>query len=90
MKGDISADPKGLICEAFRIEGISEQDCRTIFFDWALGAPEGIDLSGLVRELHEFYADRFPGHPMTSVLAEGIEGTPAAPKRRRRTARRRQ
>ena len=87
MKGENSADPSGLIFEAFRIEGISERDCRTIFFDWALGVPEGFDLAALVRELHEFYADRHPGHPMISVLAEGLQAPAAVSKRRGRRAR---
>ena len=31
-------DPKGLIREAYRIEGISEPECRSIFMDWALSS----------------------------------------------------
>ena len=30
-------DAKGLIREAYRIEGISAPECRSIFLDWALG-----------------------------------------------------
>ena len=91
MKGEISADPAGLFFEAFRIEGVSERDCRTIFFDWALGVPEGADIAALVRELHELYADRYPGHPMVSVLAEGLATPVTASKRRdRRGGRRKQ
>ena len=30
------ADPKGLIREAFRIDGITASECRSIFVDWAL------------------------------------------------------
>jgi hypothetical protein len=29
-------DPKGLIREAFRIDGITDAECRSIFVDWAL------------------------------------------------------
>jgi hypothetical protein len=31
-----SRDPKGLIFEAFRIDGITDAECRSIFVDWAL------------------------------------------------------
>ena len=34
-RGD-ELDPKNLIREAYRIEGISEPECRSIFLDWAL------------------------------------------------------
>ena len=30
-------DPKGLIRESYRIEGIGPGECRTICLDWALG-----------------------------------------------------
>ena len=33
------ADPKGLIRESYRIEGITLPECRTIFFDWAIQIP---------------------------------------------------
>ena len=29
-------DPKGLIREAYRIDGIGAGECRSIFMDWAL------------------------------------------------------
>ncbi len=91
MKGDISADPTGLIFESFRIEGVSERDCRTIFFDWALGVPAGADIAALVRELHAHYANRYPNHPMVAVLAEGISAPVKPAKRRgRREIRRKQ
>ena len=28
-------DPKGLIRESYRIEGITLPECKTIFFDWS-------------------------------------------------------
>ena len=30
------ADPKGLVRESYRIEGITPGECRSIFMDWAL------------------------------------------------------
>ena len=29
-------DPKGLIADAYRIDGIDKAECRSIFLDWAL------------------------------------------------------
>ena len=66
-----SADPKGLIQEAYNIEGISEQDCRSIFFEWTFGTDVGNELSDLVNSLHQYYMDKYPSHPMTKILAEG-------------------
>jgi len=37
MKGD-ARDPRGLIREAYKIDGITASQCRSIFLDWALGA----------------------------------------------------
>lgn len=74
-KGD-ATDPKGLIAEAFRIEGITYEECRSIFLDWALAVPVDADSPTLIRALLE----RHPvaGHPMTQVLTEGLSaaGTP--------------
>ena len=37
-KGDEN-DPKGLISEAYNIDGITAGECRSIFLDWALAFP---------------------------------------------------
>ncbi|WP_112322661.1 hypothetical protein [Oceanibium sediminis] len=84
MKGDHEGDPTGLIYEAYRIEGITGPDCRTIFFDWAMGVPAGRDQRALVESLIAHYAPDHPDHPMTEVLREGLETPPP----RRRGARR--
>ena len=39
-KGELGADPRGLILEAYRMD-LGPEDCRTVFLDWALGLPEG-------------------------------------------------
>ncbi len=73
-------DPKGLIFEAYRIEGIDDKQCRTIFLDWALGRPEGeaeVQLAALI----EAYAMDAPDHPMTAILREGM-ATLAGPRKR--------
>lgn len=80
MKGD-ARDPRGLIQEAFRIEGIGAPECRSIFLDWALGVPQGVDSQAEIRALLEQYKSEPQDHPMTHVLQEALKS--AAPPRRR-------
>ena len=68
-------DPKGLIREAYRIEGIGKPECRSIFLDWALSVDATPDAIRTMLERHGV-----EGHPMTAVLREGLE---VAPKGRR-------
>lgn len=77
-KGD-ATDPKGLIAESFKIDGITYEECRSIFLDWALAVPVDADSKALIQEL----LTRHPadGHPMTQVLNEGLTAA-NAPKRR--------
>lgn len=79
-KGD-PLDRKGLIFEAYRIEGISDSECRTVFLDWALSLPLEVDTATTIRALLDRYRPAHPDHPMTLVLAEGLGGM-AAPRRR--------
>ena len=72
-------DPQDLIAEAYRMEGISQADCRTIFLDWALVLPVEMDTSDAIRAL--LARHDVPDHPMTAVLREGLGGM-AAPRRR--------
>ena len=79
-----SSDPndhKGLIREAYRIDGITLPECRSIFLDWALSLPADRDQNTALAELHAGYAEQDPDHPMTQVLTEGLQ-TAKAPKRR--------
>lgn len=80
MKGNIN-DPKGLIIEAYRIDGISKEECRTIFLDWALSLPVEQDTGQSLRILFTEHSVKNPGHPMNDVLKEGLAGI-AAPRRR--------
>ena len=82
----LAADPRGLIREAYRIEGITEAECRSIFFGWLFGIEEeGTDnLVNLVATLHHHYATDHPNHPMTHVLAEGQLKPTRSPRHRRR------
>lgn len=68
-------DPRGLIREAFRIEGITPEACRTIFLDWALGLPDDADSAALIAALIERHADQPADHAMVAVLREGLEKT---------------
>lgn len=74
-------DPKGLIRESYLIEGITDAECRSIFLDWALSLPDGISSQQALAELHPLYADAHPDHPMTQVMAQGLQQM-LAPRRR--------
>ncbi len=79
-KGDAN-DPKGLIYESYRIEGIDTSQCRTIFLDWALSLPVEQETGTTIRALLAHYGPDAPDHPMTAVLNEGLVSM-AAPRRR--------
>ena len=68
--GKHPCDPRNLIHEAFRIEGIGAEECRAIFFDWAIGLDSELDLTEAARQLHADLAPAYPEHPMTALLAE--------------------
>ena len=82
MKQGASAlDPKALIYEAYRIDGITAGQCRSIFLDWALTLPDGTEIQQALHGLLDRHAKTAPDHPMTSVLREGLTGI-ATPHRR--------
>ena len=81
MKKGEENDPKGLISEAYKIEGITDGECRSIFLDWALGVPIEKDTQTVIRKLLLLYEVAAPEHPMTATLREGLE-TLASPRRR--------
>lgn len=78
---DDPLDRKALIYEVYRIEGITAGECRSVFLDWALSLPDGQDQQAAIAHYLDRYADRFPDHPMTAVLREGLEAA-ARPRRR--------
>ncbi len=78
MKGD-QFDPKALIREAYNIEGITAGECRSIFLDWALSLPEGMDQRETIALLLARHGAQ--GHPMTEVLEEGLQAA-ETPRRR--------
>ncbi len=79
-------DPKGLIREAFRIDGITLGECRSIFVDWALSV-EATDHAVPIKALLERHGDDPAGHPMKLVLTEGLAAKPPARRRGGRAAR---
>jgi hypothetical protein len=74
-------DPKGLMREAYLIEGITAPECRSIFLDWALSLPAGSVDADAIRSVLSRYSVEFPDHPMTATLQEGL-GQPHAARRR--------
>ncbi|MEL7026204.1 MAG: hypothetical protein AAGO57_03100 [Pseudomonadota bacterium] len=75
-------DPKGLIADAFAIEGIGPSECRTIFLDWAISVPPDQGSDEMLPLLAAHYADKDPDHPMSKVLAEGLSRRSDPPGRR--------
>ncbi|MEM7237144.1 MAG: hypothetical protein AAF501_04900 [Pseudomonadota bacterium] len=74
-------DPRDLIAESYRIEGIGVEDCRAIFFDWALGLDASVNPADAAKSLLDHHAPP-EDHPMTGLLRDAAEGTPR-PRRRR-------
>lgn len=78
VKGD-DLDPKGLIEEAYKIDGIHASECRSIFLDWALSY-QGVPAVGIAALLAR-HTGEAADHPMTVTMRAGLEA-PAMPKRR--------
>lgn len=79
-------DPKGLIRESYRIDGIGPAECRSIFIDWALSLPDGIPQSDALTSLLETYGGA-ADHPMTELMREGLQGVSSAGRRGGRAGR---
>lgn len=88
FKGNLDIDPRGMIYEAYRIKGVSLEECRMIFLDWAMNTPQGNMNAYLLELLAEYEAKNDAGHPMTQVIKDGLKSSATAGKRRGgRTAR---
>ncbi|WFE76099.1 hypothetical protein [Roseinatronobacter sp. S2] len=74
-------DPKGLIRESYRMDGISMDECRSILIDWALSLPVGQEPLQAIRAMLDQYGTHAPDHPMTALLQEGL--TPRPPRARK-------
>jgi len=82
-KGNLDIDPRGLIFESYRMEGIAPEECRSIFLDWALGLPLGTDMAAALDVLAAEYAEATPAHPMSAVIREGQDRAAEKPRRKR-------
>lgn len=87
-KGQNIHDPRGLIYESYRMDGITSPECRSIFFDWALGLPLGSDMRAAIQSFLVAYGNDAPEHPMTQVLRDGLEKAQEPKRRGGRAARR--
>ena len=79
-------DPKGLIREAYRIEGVDDAMCRAIYLDWALSLPAEADAAAESAAHFARRRESDPDHPMTAVLREGVERAARPAGRRGRRA----
>ncbi len=82
---EADCDPKGLVRESYRIDGITSGECRSIFIDWALSLADRQDVAAAIHVLLARHAE--PDHPMTAVLREGLEPGPEARRRGGRAGR---
>mgnify|MGYP001027394047 CR=1 FL=1 len=76
------ADPKGLVRESYRMDGITPGECRSIFMDWALSIPSELSVPDAVRVLIATYAIDAAEHPMSAVLHQALSSPPGNPRRR--------
>lgn len=79
--GQSAIDPKGLIYQAYRIDGITASQCRSIFLDWALSLHEDQDSGAAIVELLARAGPDATDHPMSMVLQQGLTKT-TNPRRR--------
>jgi len=82
FKGNLKIDPRGMIYEAYRIDGVILEECRMIFLDWAMHTPQGDMKSYLQQLLDEYEAKNPSAHPMTQVIKAGFKTAESAGKRR--------
>lgn len=73
-------DKVGLIREAYNIEGITIEESRSIFVDWALRLPMGLSTHTAISLLLQTYGTD-ENHPMSRVLREGLSAA-STPRRR--------
>jgi len=80
-------DKSELILESYRITGISDAQCRSIFLDWLLKLPDDVDQMAAVRVMINTYGLSQPDHPMTKVLHTALDNKPETRRRGGRTGR---
>ena len=80
----LECDKRGVIYDAYRMDGIREEECRSIFLDWVMGIPLEEDVSGYIALMFDHYTAHYPNHPMTNILKDGNVQKPPIRKGRRR------
>ncbi len=68
----LDIDARGVIHEAYRIEGITQPECRSIFLDWAMFAPDNVPVAQCLETFMQVYGTQNPDHPMTQVIQLGL------------------
>ena len=79
-------DPRGLIRDAYEIDGITPGECRSIFLDWAIGVSQSDDMRAHITVLLSRH-ENDPDHPMTTVLRDGLGAPQRTGRRGGRTGR---
>lgn len=81
-------DPRNLIGDALIMEGLTVEENRSIFFDWAFGLKQPETAPGSARALLAIYrTNETAAHPMIKLLEQAANGPAAG---RGRTNRRRE
>ena len=87
MKQTSRWDTRGLVADALAMEGLSVEENRAIFFDWAFGLAEPESAAEAARDLLALHrTEANADHAMIALLEQAAGG--AAPQRGR-TGRRR-
>ncbi len=81
-KNTSSDDPRGVIFEAYNIDGIPTPECRSIFLDWALEPRNPSEMRAAATRLLQRFSPNHPTHPMTGILQESLIDLTTTPKRR--------
>ncbi len=66
-----ACDPRGLFHEVYKDPDMVIEQCRGVFFDWAI-SDEGGDAASM-QLLLDYYGSKNPDHPMTGILQEGLK-----------------
>lgn len=74
-------DKSKVIREAYLIDGIKLEDCRSIFLEWLLGLPDDLDAAAAAGTMLNHHASQPADHPMTKVLREAVDGQARARRR---------
>lgn len=75
-------DPRGLMADAYSIEGISAPECRSIFLDWALEPRDAGEMRAAAARLLAHYTPNHAAHPMSEILREALAELEIKPTRR--------